>query len=218
MTRTKRDDQAGYTLVEAVVSMVLLFVVLAIVTSVIASTQRASDAVRRNTTLGEEARGTLNRIGRELRQAKRISAVDGLDGAKGLTFDVDFNGNGVIDPSVSDPESLTYFYDGVRLLLSAADDTGLVTTRPVLNGVVDSFSLSYRSSDYRFDCNGDGITTWQELDGGSCRPAGTSVGNANGKLDAAELDHIDSVVLAFTVQEAGKRQAYRTQIDLRNAT
>lgn len=218
MIRRLRSEDAGYTLVEAVVSMVLLFVILAIVSSVVAATQRASDAVRRNTTLGEEARGTLNRIGRELRQAKKISAVDGTDGAKGLTFDVDFNGNGLIDPSVSDPESLTYFYDGVRILLSAADDTGAVTTRPVLNGVVDSFSLSYRSSDYRFDCNGDGTTTWQELDSGSCRPPGTTVGNANGKLDAPELEHVDSVVLAFTVQEAGKRQAYRTQIDLRNAT
>lgn len=214
--RMRRDD-SGFTIAEIAVGMILFGVLSSVLSTTVLGSSRTSETARQVNNLNEEARIALNRISRELRQAVEITAVEGTDGAAGLTFAVDFNGNGVIDASTADPERLTYRWVGERILLSAADTAGTTVTQPILGGEVSAFRLEYRSSRYEFDCNGDGITTWQELDSGSCRPAGTTVGNANLVLDAAELSEIDSVALAFSVLDGARRQDYRTQIDLRNA-
>lgn len=217
MARRRRNDDAGFTLVEMIVSMTIFGVLLLIVLTTVTGTRRSTETVRQVTNLNEEARLAVNRITRELRQASEITAVSGTDGASGLTFGVDFNGNGTLDDAVADPERLTYRWDGQRILLSAADSSGTTVTQPILSGEVSAFALAYRSSKYEYDCNGDGVTTWQELDAASCGPAGNTVGNGNGVLDAGELPYVDSVVLSFTVLDGSRRQDYRTQIDMRNA-
>lgn len=216
-SRFRPSGDSGFTLVELAVAMTVSGVLLGVITTTVAGSKRSSDTVRQVNNLNEEARVALNRISRELRQASEVSAVTAADGATGLTFAVDFNGNGVIDESAADPERLTYRWDGERILLSAADTAGTTVTQPILSGEVSSFKLDYRSSNYQFDCNGDGLTTWQELDNAACGPAGNTVGNGNGQLDTAELVHVDSVVLQFSVLDGARRQDYRTQIDLRNA-
>ena len=213
----RQPGESGFTLVELAVSMAVMGVLLAVISTTVTGSKKSADTVRQVNNLNEEARLALNRISRELRQASEVTSVALDDGATGLTFGVDFNGNGVLDSSTADPERLTYRWDGSRILLSAADTAGSTVTQPILSGEVSAFRLDYRSSKYEYDCNGDGVTTWQELDAASCGPAGNTVGNGNGKLDAGELPYIDSVVLSFSVLEGSRKQDYRTQIDLRNA-
>jgi prepilin-type N-terminal cleavage/methylation domain-containing protein len=212
---------AGFTIVELAVAMVIMGIVAGALSTTMIGSRQTAETVRQVNNLNEEARVALNRIARELRQAREISAVGDPDPGTSLTFGVDFNGDDVIDSSTADPERLTYSYDSAlrRILLSAADTSGAVVTQPILSGEVSSFSLSYRSSRYEWDCNGDGVTTWQELDQGcpSASPVVPPRGNANGKLDAAELPYIDSVVLDFSVLDGARKQDYRTQVDLRNA-
>ena len=153
-----------------------------------------------------------------------------------VTFTADFNGDGCIDgvaptptPSpppvcqpyaASNPETLTYCWDPsatVRQLylipgVLATSSCQVTGARPILAGQVTTFELSYRSNRYLSDANGDGITTWLELD-----QAGPPVGNQNGVLDQPELANIDSVVLNITVAANGQHfQSYETQVDLRN--
>jgi hypothetical protein len=59
-----------------------------------------------------------------------------------ITFEVDFNGNGVIEPNAGDPEVITYSYNRAssRLLLQAGGQT-----LPVLASNVTSFSSPSRA-------------------------------------------------------------------------
>lgn len=216
--RVRLDDDSGFTLVEMAVAMVLLGVLSTVLSVTVTGSQKTAETVRQVNNLNEEARLAVNRIARELRQASEVTAVGNPDPTRSVTFGVDFNGNGTIDASTVDPERLTYTWDGQRILLSAADTTGTTVTQPILSGEVSEFRLDYRSSLYQYDCNSDGVTTWQELDAAACGPTGNTVGNGNGALDAAELAHIDSVVLEFSVLDGSRKQDYRTQIDLRNAS
>lgn len=219
INRRLRED-GGFTIIEMAVAMVILGIVASALSTTMLGSRETAETVRQVNNLNEEARLALNRIVRELRQAREISAV-GSDPSKSITFGVDFNGNGTIDSSTADPERLTYTYDpvGQRILLSAADTSGTTITQPILSGEVSEFSLDYRSSRYEWDCNGDGVTHWLELDQGCPlrSPPVAPAGNANGVLDAGELPFIDSVVLDFRVLDGARKQDYRTQTDLRNA-
>jgi Tfp pilus assembly protein PilW len=226
-SRTKNEQ--GFTLVEFLVANIVFLALLVAVGTVVAGAKKGSDDVQNINRLNEEARTAINRISRELRQAKDITGVIGAngapggDGSHGFTFEVDLNGDGVITPnSDTDPEVITYSYDPTNQLiqLSAADSSGAVQHYPVLSGKVTAFTASYHSSNYHYDCNGDGVTDWTEIDSGTCRPTPLS-GAVAGQLDQNELRYIDSVVLQFTVANTvsgrTRSQVYRTQIDLRNA-
>lgn len=125
-----------------------------------------------------------------------------------------------VDPA--NPETVTYCWGGsadphVYLVAgqvkpgTCTPASGSVVT-PLLSGQITAFELFYRSNRYRYDSDGDGVTTWSELDA-----AGPPVGNTDGVLDGPELSQVNSVVLALTVSDgAGHAQSYRTQVDLRN--
>jgi prepilin-type N-terminal cleavage/methylation domain-containing protein len=217
--RERRSDE-GFTLVELSISMLLFGVLGAVLLTTLIASKNAVATSRENHDLNEEARVALNRMSRELRQADAIVSVNGSTGATGLTFSVDFNGNGVIDASAADPEVITYEWDGSKILLTANDTSGTPVTQPILAGKVSSFSLDYFSSDYRRDCASpkDGRTSWRELDDftTTCAARGSS-GHVNDSLDASEIADIDTITIAFTVLEGARRQDYRTQVDLRNA-
>jgi prepilin-type N-terminal cleavage/methylation domain-containing protein len=231
--RTRAD--AGFTLVELLVAITLFAMVSGVLMTTLTSTSKAVTVSKSTNGINEEARLTLNRIARELREARTVTAVGftpcggsgqvacptGTTGsvATSLTFDDDFNGNGAIDGGATDPETLTYCYDvaNKRILLTphlpASTDCADPDALPVLTTDVESFTLDFRSSLYQYDANADGVTTWQELDN-AVLTAG--VGNRNGTLDPFELRNIDSVSVSITVFKGQRRQTYRTQVNLRN--
>lgn len=228
--RLQRDEEAGFTLVELLVSIVLISIIGTVVFASILATQRATESSRQVNDLNEEARLVLNRMSRELREAQRITSVTNPMGPgysatsdTSVTFEVDFNGNGIIEPSAADPERLTYFYDvsAQQLQLQAAG-----AALPVLAANVASFQVNFTSRKYVYDgtttasggtCGSvtgpkDGVVTWQEVDGNSAR----LYGNCNATLDT-ELTVIDSIFVDLRVLYGAKQQHYQTQVDLRNA-
>jgi len=247
MNRLRRDHAsdaaAGFTLIEMLVSMLLLSVLGTVFLTTIMGSKSSLTATATSQDLNEEARLALNRMARELRQATAITNVLNPDGASysssaitAVTFTADFNGDGCIDGvapspaptpapvcqaySANNPETLTYCWDpsGTSKQLYLIPGTLSGTTcqvsgaMPILAGQVTSFTLAYRSNLYLYDANGDGITTWTELDA-----AGSPVGNTDGQLDQPEMANLDSIVIDLTVASNGSfAQSYETQVDLRN--
>lgn len=220
-----RSDR-GFTVVEVLVSMSLLVVLSLFTFTAVMVHARATAAARDASDINQEARLLLNRMTRELREARVITAATnpGVFGHtqphatfdpnadSSLTFEVDFNGVNGIEPNAADPEVITYTYDraGERVLLQAGGQT-----LPVLAANVTAFSLRFTSR--RFDLDGtvdgvrDNVVSWEELD---ADPSGVH-GNNNRLLDL-ELAHVDSVAIELTLFKGERRQTYRTQVDLRN--
>ena len=228
--RTLRED-AGLTLVELLVTILLLGIVGSLGIGAAVSTQRAGNTNRTVNDLNEEARLTLTRLSRELREAERIVSVTNPTGPGynptqdvSVTFEVDFNGNGVIEPLAGDPERLTYVWDASagELLLKASS-----ISYPVVSGNVEQFQLELTSRLYSFDgvnpaaasqgcvvpagAVKDGTIHWWEVDGFRAR------GNCNGVPDV-ELAVVDSVGVQIKVLEGTRQQTYRTTVDMRNVT
>jgi type II secretory pathway pseudopilin PulG len=211
------DRDRGMSLVEVLVGIGLFGMLGAVLLGVVLSTSRVTDDTRELTNVNEEARLAVERLTRELRQANEIVAVHlpaNANDSTALTFWTDFNGNGAKDLTAADPEVLTYRWQPTtgQLTLTANDSNGTAVTRPLLSSNVSAFSITLNSSQWQYDANHDGTTTWQELD--ALPPVG--VGNNNGGLDGEELKHIDLVGVTMTVLDGPHAQTYTTQVDLRN--
>jgi prepilin-type N-terminal cleavage/methylation domain-containing protein len=213
-TAPSRD--AGMSLVEVLVAMGLFSVLGTLLLGLALSTSRVTEDTRSLAGANEESRLAMERMVRELRQARDIIAVQlpaSTTETTALTFWTDFDGNGVQDLNAADPEVLTYRWNPVtsRLTLTVNDASGTATTRPVLAVNVTNFVVGLRSSKWQYDRDADGMTTWQELD-----QSGTPVGNGDTVANDPELDHIDLIHLTMTVSQDGHAQTYTTQVDLRN--
>lgn len=125
-----------------------------------------------------------------------------------------------VDPS--NPEIETFCWDGNGAsgghiyLIAGTVNAGSCTptsgaSEPLVSGKITSFTLDFTSSLYRYDANGDGTTTWDELDS-----AGAPAGNDDGVLDTPELDNISGVTVSLTASNGSQKQSYQTQVDLRN--
>lgn len=211
-----RPRDAGLSMAEVLVAMGLFGLIATIMLGFAVSTAGVTTKIRDSADVTEESRLAVERMSRELRQASSVDQVEilSIGGASttALTLWSDFNGNGVRDNSAADPEVLTYRWDPAtgRLTLTANDADGTQVTRPVLAEVVSGFDLRLRSSLWEYDANGDGTTTWQELDA-----AGAPVGNGNGRPDV-ELTRIDLVAVALSVTEGSSTREFYMQVDLRN--
>lgn len=214
-SRAREPRDAGMSLVEVLVAMGLFGVLGSLLLGLALSTGRVTEDVRALTTINEESRLAMERLSRELRQASTLTAVS-LPSASGdptaITFWTDFNGNGAADLDAADPEVLTYRWNPAtqRLSLTANNASGTAMTRPVLAANVSLFDVQLRSSHWQLDADGDGSTTWQELD------APTAGGNGNGVPDGAELERLDLVGVTLTVLDGPRAQTYTTRVDLRN--
>ena len=233
---------AGVSLVEMLVAIVILGLLGTVIMTSVISTKRSVGNSQQQTNINEEARLAINRMARELRQATSLLAVRNPDGTAysptavtSVTFSADFDGDGCINGVAPTPtpspaptcvsantnnlEVLTYCYDPAptsqQLVLIPGTLTGSTCTqagaRPILAANVTSLQLSYRSNMYLYDSDGDGITTWRELDA-----AAAPVGDQDDDINTGDLANIDSVVLDLALLEGVHRQSYRTQIDLRN--
>lgn len=236
--RNERRD-AGLTLVELLVAMTLMIILASVTLSVVKTSQSALDVTRTSQDLNEEARQAINRMARDIRQARAITMVVNPDGPSfdatklvAVRFEADFDGDGCINGvgagsclayDSSNPEDITYCYQPSSSYLYiinnqsstpvTASSTACSGGQPLLAGNVSGFSVEYRSNQYRYDLMpSDGVTTWRELDA-----AGAPVGNNNGALDV-ELSNVDSVVLNVTMAANGRRQDYKTQVDMRNVS
>jgi prepilin-type N-terminal cleavage/methylation domain-containing protein len=202
--RPPRDG--GFTLIETMVAMTLATLLMGTMITAVFSADRTGAVVRSQHDITQEAAVVLSRLTRELREAKEIVSVTNAAGPNysstgnvDITFDVDFDGNGTIDPYAADPEELTYRFDRTRhqvLLLAASYST------PIIAGGVRDLTLDFK---------GQG-KPWTAFD------ATTAGGNGNVLLDGFELKNIDSVAITMVMDVGGSTQTLNAGTNLRNLT
>lgn len=204
--RAAPSREAGFTLIELTLAAALTIALLGTMLSVVFSSAQTGSTVRDQHDLTQEATVVLNRLTREIREAKAISSVTNATGPNysptgdvAVTFDVDFNGDGVIDPYAPDPERLTYTFQRSRqrVLLQTAN-----TATPVIAGGVQDLTLS-------FTARGADWTTLDPVAAG---------GNGNGLLDGFELAKLDAVQVHLVMSINGRTQTFDTGVNLRNLT
>ncbi len=224
------DPEAGFTLVEVLISLFLFGILTTVLFAIVRNSAHTLATVRQNTDLNEEARAVMNRITRELREASVIYPVDvaaplgGTINPAGSTynsvadtaidFGVDFDGNSSINAFASDPERLRYHFDYPNRRLLIETTSGQF---PILADNVEAFKISYFSQTFGCDIDKDGTITWEEVESApepDC-PAAAGDSDIPPNLDI-ELGSINSVVIDLTVLKGSRRQDYRTQIDMRN--
>ena len=243
-TPTRQD--AGMTLIELLVASSLLLVLMAVSFTTLLGVKDGAERARTQHDLNEEGRNALNRMVRDLRQAAEITWAENPDGpaydATALTavsLRADFNrdgcaGNAPVCPgtdNANNPESLTYCFDPQgtaanrtylwlipQELTASPADCDFGGSLPILAGNVALFSVEYRSNEYRFDDQVPiGVTTWQELDAAPA-PTGDGTSGGDGDINTSAIRSVNSLVLHLEMAKDGKRQAYTTQVDVRNKT
>src|SRR3954447_8590139 len=120
MTPVREPEEAvdaGFTLVELMVAIGIFLMLTTMIMTSVLSISHATTDVRQFTNINEQARIAVERLTRELRQAKEIRAVTlpvVTGGDTAITIGVDFNGSGQVQDVVADPEVLTYRYDALH--------------------------------------------------------------------------------------------------------
>lgn len=244
MRRRVQQGDEGFSLVELLVAVVLVGVVSGIGITTVLAYNRNAATTKAEIDGVEEARLALNRMSRELRQAREVVRVQNPDGpgydpaaVTAITFKADFDDDGCIDGTdpapgdtggckpddTSEPELLSYCH---KPATAADDEPELFIVRGALpagtltectNGEpILAEDVAAFLIEYRSNAYRYDLSP---SDGVTTwrelDDAPPPVGNSNGVLDV-ELASITSVVIRIDLQNPGLQ--LRTQVALRNRT
>lgn len=205
----ERGNEAGFTLIEVLVALVIAAVATSVFFSAVMSTRRSAEKSRSVIKMSEEARLAFNRIIRDTREG------DVIDGATPTSYEinVDFDTDGDYenDPSTGTYENLAFSYRASDRTLRINGVVLMEGVEPIPGEEMFTFSSNFLA----YDWNEDGLTTWQELDTAPTRGV-TTVGNNNGRLDAGEYQFVSNVGIALRVRVGDKFSDLRSQAQLRN--
>ncbi|MFP5253739.1 MAG: type II secretion system protein J [Actinomycetes bacterium] len=207
---------AGVSLVEVLVGMALFGVLTTILLGVSLSTSQVTEHTRQVSAVNAESQLVMERLTRELRQASKVTVLHNSTGATDparLQFQVDFDGEpGPTEAANAPVVTVDYTWDPATgdLTISEGADSGLLAEG------VTGFSVVAGSTLWQYDADGDGDTTWQELN-----DAGPPVGDAdNPAVLDVELPYVDRVEISMTVERdidgEAFEQTYVTKVDMRN--
>jgi prepilin-type N-terminal cleavage/methylation domain-containing protein len=217
--RSRCDE--GFTIVELLVVITLLSIVSVGFYQLLFSVARGTRTAENVARITDEARLGFNRIVRDTREGREISAVSTGD-PQSFNVLVDFNADGVITPAPDanaqgDYEDLTYSYDSSTGQIRLNGELLMTDVQCVEVAGVCRPVFNYASERLEYDWNGDGVTTWQELDQASGPAHGViGVSNNNGVLDAGELPFISSVILDLRVVKGDAATTFYARAQLRN--
>ncbi len=221
--RTHDDDtDHGFTLVEVIAAIAFFALLMATIFPIVYAMTRTLAKGQADIAATSDARSTLNRMTRELREADKVQLASSPDGTEWIRITVDFNADGTTnDPSTtSDEETIEYVYDSAAQTMSISTPLTNPAVTAVLAENITSASFTLLSSNINYDWSGDGVTTWQEVDAAVANGI-SGVGDNDGVLDTSELDYIDIVKITMTVatdNELGGEQTLEATVKLRNYT
>jgi type II secretory pathway component PulJ len=193
-------------MVELLAAMGIFAIVSTGFYSVLFSVQRGSRDTRATTAISGEARLGFNRMVRDTREGQQIESATPTS----FTVRVDYESDEL------GPQVLTFSKSGSSILL---DGETLMKGVDCLRAADDTCSqdvFHFTSNRLEYDWNGDGVTTWQELDQSASSTHGVvGVGNNDGELNV-ELAFISDVTFALQLGSAGDVTQFMAQAQLRN--
>lgn len=214
----RTSDESGFTIVEVLVAIGLFSVLSIGFYQVLFSGVRGSETTRNVVRISEEARLGFNRMVRDTREATNFSCTGPPNGAcidgNSFTINVDFNGDGLFLNS-EEPGAVPGDYERVTFVFDQAAGTIRLNGELLVDGlelVAGKPVFDYSSNLLQYDSNGDGTTTWQEIDA-STDPG---VGNQDGNINQSELQYLTSVSYAFQVREGERISEFFAEAQLRN--
>jgi prepilin-type N-terminal cleavage/methylation domain-containing protein len=189
--RLSRTKDAGVTMIELLVAIGVFSVVSVSFYSVLFAVQRGSENARSVAEVSEEARLGFNRMVRDTREGLELVSASESE----YTVRVDFENDNL------GPQDLTYRKTGNEVQLNGETLMEGVdciregdSTAPCVQDV-----FRYTSNRLEFDWNGDGITSWEELDASADPAHGViGVGNDDDRLNV-ELPFVTDVMFALQV-------------------
>lgn len=243
--RLRQGADAGYTLVELLVAMIVLGVMIMVAMTVVVNSQETVTTAKQLQDINEEARQAVNRMARDVRQASRVVTAVNPDGPAydatrltALRFEADFDGDGCIAgvaPSPApvpapickpydsgNPEDITYCFQPTVRQLYVIDNqtvaTPISSSSPDCLGGQPLLAGNVIAFDVQYRSN-QYRHDLSPSDGittwRELDAALPPIGDGDGLL-GVELAEVDSVVLSVRMELGGRTQDYRTQVDLRN--
>ncbi len=202
-----RTRQAGFTLVELLMAMMIFSIVSVGFYSVMFSVVKGSDDARSVANVSEEARMGFNRMVRDTREGSQITAAS----PNSYTVRVDFENDNL------GPQSITFSKSGQRVLLNGEElIQGVDCLRATPTSPCSQDVFVFASNRLEYDWNRNGVTSWQELDASASSTYGVvGVGNNDGVLNM-ELAFITDVTFAFDVSSGDASSRLIAQAQLRN--
>jgi prepilin-type N-terminal cleavage/methylation domain-containing protein len=187
----RESKEAGFTLVELLVAMLIFAFISTSIYLVVYSGVRSSETARTVADISGEARLGLNRLIRDTREAERLTAAD----ASSYTIFIDFNRDG--DTTDTD-EQETFAFDAGNELITL---NGEVLARDI-HQIGTEPAFSYSSNSLEYDTDQDGEATRAEV--------------IAAKGAGQEFPFLTNVSFALEVGEGDQATHFRSEAQLRN--
>ena len=212
MTIHGLEDESGMTLIEVLVSISLFMIVLVGFYQVMFSGATGADTAQRLAEISEEARLGFNRMIRDTREASLLENPT----ATSYRVKIDFDGDGNFSPQgvqndQGDYEDLVFSYDADAQEIQLNGETLMAGVEPI--GTKPIFD--YASNFLEYDWNGDGVSSWQEVDEAVAHGV-TGVGNNNDVIDGTEDRLLSSVIFSVQVTVGDRSSEFYSEAQLRN--
>ena len=214
-------NERGMTLIEMLTVMTILSLVTVSFYQVMFVQTRGSDTARSIAQIAEEARSGFNRMVRDTREGDTLSAA----GGDSYTVKVNYDGDSFYENpnEAGDSEILTYSFDATSNVLELNGESlmaGVDCLRSAPSAPCSRDIFDYSSTFLEYDWNGDGSTTWQELDEAACVSHGiVGVGDCDTPptLDAAEFPYVNVVTFALEVSSGDHATEFFSTAQMRNS-
>lgn len=196
--------QAGVTVVELLVSASILAIISVSFMSVLLSVSRSADTNEEIVRVSEEARSAMNRIIREAREGQLIGAL----APDRFEIRNDYDGDGTYESPTNengDYEYLVIEYDSTLRALLLNGEVLAANVDPI-DAATPVFTFT--SNDLRYDWNGDGVTTKEELDQAPAK--------GFTDVDGSDVSAYDNLRIRFRVLIGGETRVFDGQAQLRN--
>ncbi|HEX2296564.1 MAG TPA: prepilin-type N-terminal cleavage/methylation domain-containing protein [Actinomycetota bacterium] len=206
--------EEGFTLVEVMWVILLLAVVSTSFYQVLVTQSRGADLTRRLTRLTDEARLGFNRMVRDTREGDYLSAAS----ATSFTVKVNYDGDAFYENpnEAGDYEVLTYAYDASARTITLNGSVLMRDVYPVDHPSTPAADVfTYYSNNLEYDWDGDGKTTWQDLDQSPAYGL-SGIGDQSNTLSAAEIPHLTTVAFAVSVGTGDAVTPFYARAQMRN--
>ena len=132
----------GLTLVELLMSLIIVTIVMASIYNVLQHSLQAYSHVETQAEVTQNGRMAMERFSKEIRQVAGLSGSFSICDVSNIQFGIDFNANGVI---TDDGERIQYILSAGKLQRrDRAAGTGAWRPYSVIADYVTGFTLSYR--------------------------------------------------------------------------